>query len=104
LAVTLCKGEGRHAGRDLHLHVDGPHLDAFERDRADPLDHAIPVLTARVAEFFPLQEHLGNTVCSDRVAGAIRRSEAALSKNPTPPSRNSHDLAKAKERGLGCHR
>jgi hypothetical protein len=58
LALTASKGEGRHAGRDLHLHVDGPHLDAFERDRADPLDHAIPVLTARAAEFFPLCKNI----------------------------------------------
>ena len=35
--------EGRQAGRDLHLHVDGAGLDALERDRRDTLDHgAIP--------------------------------------------------------------
>ena len=27
------------AGRDLHLHVDRPRLDALERDRRDPHDH-----------------------------------------------------------------
>ena len=46
-------GEGRHAGRDLHLHVDGPDLDAFERDRGDPLDHVHPCLRGTVAELFP---------------------------------------------------
>ena len=35
-------GEGRQARRDLHLHVDGPDLDALERNRGDPLDHAAP--------------------------------------------------------------
>ena len=32
--------ERRHAGRDLHLHVDSACLDAFERHRCDALDHA----------------------------------------------------------------
>ena len=31
--------EGRQAGRDLHLHVDGAGLDALERHRRDALDH-----------------------------------------------------------------
>ena len=31
--------EGRQAGRDLHLHVDGAGLDALERHRGDALDH-----------------------------------------------------------------
>jgi hypothetical protein len=34
--------EGRHAGHDLHLHVDGPRLDAFERHRRHPNDHDDP--------------------------------------------------------------
>ena len=32
--------EGRQAGRDLDLHVDGAGLDALERHRGDALDHA----------------------------------------------------------------
>ena len=39
-----------HAWCDLHLDIDGPNLDAFERDRGDPLDHACPCLPGRVAE------------------------------------------------------
>ena len=35
-------GEGRQAGRDLHLDVDGPHLDALECNRGDALDHVSP--------------------------------------------------------------
>ena len=31
--------EGRQSRRDLHLHVDGPGLDALERHRRHPLDH-----------------------------------------------------------------
>ena len=31
--------EGRQAGRDLHLHVDGAGLDALERHGGDALDH-----------------------------------------------------------------
>ena len=46
-------GESRHAGCDLHLHIDGPDLDTFERDRGDPLDHVHPRLRGRVAELFP---------------------------------------------------
>ncbi len=53
LALTTNDGESRHAGRDLHLHIDGPDLDAFERDRGDPLDHVHPRLCGRVAELFP---------------------------------------------------
>jgi hypothetical protein len=54
-------GEGRHARSDLHLHIDGPDFDAFERDRGDPLDHVRPCLHGRVAELFSVrQEHLGN--------------------------------------------
>ena len=34
----------RHAGRHLHLHVDGAGLDALERNSGDPLDHAPPLL------------------------------------------------------------
>ena len=30
--------EGRHAGRDLHLDIDGSDLDALERYRGDALD------------------------------------------------------------------
>ena len=45
-------GESRHAGCDLHLHIDGPDLDALERDRGDPLDHVRPRLRGRVAELF----------------------------------------------------
>ena len=33
---------GGHPGRDLHLHIDGPDLDAFERNRGDALDHVRP--------------------------------------------------------------
>jgi hypothetical protein len=32
-------GESRHAWRNLHLHVDRAHLDAFERNGGDALDH-----------------------------------------------------------------
>ena len=32
--------EGDVAGRDLHLHVDGPRLDALEGDRRNARDHA----------------------------------------------------------------
>ena len=32
-------GESRHPRRDLDLDVDGPHLDALERNRGDALDH-----------------------------------------------------------------
>jgi hypothetical protein len=43
--------EGRQAGRDLHLHVDRAGLDALERHRADPLDHAVaPQPRPRLAE------------------------------------------------------
>jgi hypothetical protein len=35
--------ERRHAGRDLHLHVDGTRLDALERHRCDTLDHCRPL-------------------------------------------------------------
>ena len=35
--------EGGQAGRDLHLHVDGARLDAFERNGRDPLDHGEPL-------------------------------------------------------------
>ena len=42
-----------HAWCDLHLDIDGPNLDAFERDRGDPLNHARPCLPGRVAELFP---------------------------------------------------
>ena len=34
--------EGDVAGRDLHLHVDGTRLNAFERNRLDPRDHGSP--------------------------------------------------------------
>ncbi len=37
--------EGRQAGRDLHLHVDGAGLDALEGDRRDALDHDLPSKT-----------------------------------------------------------
>ena len=37
-------GEGRHARRDLHLHIDGADLDALERNRGDALDHVSPCL------------------------------------------------------------
>ena len=46
-------GESRHAGRDLHLHIDGPDLDALERNRGDPLNHVHPRLRGRVAKFSP---------------------------------------------------
>ena len=32
-------GEGDHAGRDLHLHVDGARLDPLEGDGGDAGDH-----------------------------------------------------------------
>ena len=32
-------GEGRQAGRDLHLHVDGPSLNSLECDGGDALNH-----------------------------------------------------------------
>ncbi len=32
-------GEGGHARRNLHLHVDRAHLDALERNGGDALDH-----------------------------------------------------------------
>ena len=35
-------GEGRQARRHLHLDVDGPDLDALERNRRDALDHVAP--------------------------------------------------------------
>jgi hypothetical protein len=54
LSLTLNEGESRHAGCDLHLDIDGPDLDTFERDRGDPLDHVHPHLCGRVAELFPL--------------------------------------------------
>ena len=34
--------EGRQSGRDLHLDIDGPHLDALECNRGDALDHVRP--------------------------------------------------------------
>jgi hypothetical protein len=52
LALTVHNGESRHAGRDLHLHIDRPHLDALERDRGDPLNHVRPRLRGTVAELF----------------------------------------------------
>ena len=42
-------GEGRQARRDLHLDVDGPHLDALERNRGDALDHVRPCRAGNVA-------------------------------------------------------
>ena len=51
--VHADNGESRHTGRDLHLHIDGPDLDTFERDRGDPLDHVHPRLRGRIAELFP---------------------------------------------------
>ena len=33
-------GEGGHARRNLHLHVDRAHLDALERNGGDALDHS----------------------------------------------------------------
>ena len=35
--------EGRQAGRDLHLHVDGAGIDALERHGGDSLNHALPL-------------------------------------------------------------
>ncbi len=35
-------GESRQTSRDLDLDIDGPYLDAFERDRGYPLDHRSP--------------------------------------------------------------
>jgi hypothetical protein len=32
-------GKGGHSWRNLDLYVDRAHLDAFERDGGDPLDH-----------------------------------------------------------------
>ena len=32
-------GEGRHAGPDLHLHIDGARLDPLEGDGGDPREH-----------------------------------------------------------------
>ncbi len=34
--------EGGQSRRDLHLHVHGPRLDAFEGHGGDVLDHATP--------------------------------------------------------------
>jgi hypothetical protein len=45
-------------GATLHLDIDGPDLDAFERDRSDPLDHVRPCLRGRVAEFFPRSKNI----------------------------------------------
>jgi hypothetical protein len=42
--------ERGQAGRDLHLDVDGARLDALERNRGDPLNHASPATHATVAE------------------------------------------------------
>ncbi len=38
--------ERRQPGRNLHLHVDGARLDAFECHGGYALDHANPCLTA----------------------------------------------------------
>ena len=40
-------GEGRQAGRDLHLHVDGAGFDPLKGYRGNPLNHAalLPVRT-----------------------------------------------------------
>jgi len=40
-------GKGGHPRRHLHLDIDRPHLDAFERDRGDALDHVRPCLPGR---------------------------------------------------------
>ena len=42
--------EGRQPGRDLHLHVDGARLDAFERHCGDTLDHRCPCPAGRLAQ------------------------------------------------------
>ena len=47
LSLTVSEGEGRHAGRDLHLDIDGSDLDALERYRGDALDHVPPRLPAQ---------------------------------------------------------
>jgi hypothetical protein len=39
LSLTVSEGEGRHAWRNLHLHVDRAHLDALKSDCGDALDH-----------------------------------------------------------------
>ena len=42
--------EGGQSGRDLDLDIDGARLDAFKRDRRDPLDHDRPCLGQRLAQ------------------------------------------------------
>jgi hypothetical protein len=37
------------ASRDLHLHVDGARLDAFERNRRDALHHGLPLRGSTLA-------------------------------------------------------
>jgi hypothetical protein len=56
--------EGRHAGRDLDLHIDRPDLDAFESHGGNALDHAPPLALFTLIEFsgvrglYPLQTNV----------------------------------------------
>ena len=52
--------EGRQTGRDLHLHVDGARLDAFERHRCNPLHHRCLAETTGSTAPPRHQEHLQN--------------------------------------------
>ena len=56
--------EGRQAGRDLHLDIDGTRLDALERHCRDPLDHAAPAAGQRSGSRGRQQEHFVNKVAA----------------------------------------
>jgi hypothetical protein len=45
----------------LHLHIDGAGLDALERDRCDPLDHARPCSGANLAQATALGKNNSGT-------------------------------------------
>jgi hypothetical protein len=65
-------GEGGHAGRNLHLHVDRPHLNALKGNCGDTLDH--PGLTPSPFEPHPLgaklQAHKSRAYCAISIGPA----------------------------------
>ncbi len=66
-------GEGRHPRRHLHLDVDGPDLDALERNRGDALDHVRPCRMCRV----PQSEVASRTFHEHAILRGLGRVKAA---------------------------